>query len=74
VQALPLAKAGGDHTIPQSKAGWDHNVPPHHKATSEVVERFMEAIVFIKTPWPINSDEKYSMVNNAWQLPSEAQD
>jgi hypothetical protein len=34
----------------------------------------MEAIVFAKTPWPIISDEKYSMVDEAWQLAIEAQD
>jgi len=34
----------------------------------------MEAIVFTKTPWPIISDEKYSMVDEAWQLAIEAQD
>jgi hypothetical protein len=26
-QALPLPKAGGDHSVPQPKAGGDHNVP-----------------------------------------------
>jgi hypothetical protein len=34
----------------------------------------MEAIVFTKTPWPIMSDEKYSMVDEAWTLAIEAQD
>jgi len=34
----------------------------------------MEAIVFTKTPWPIISDEKYSMVDEAWNLVIEAQD
>jgi hypothetical protein len=34
----------------------------------------MEAIVFTKTPWPILSDEKYSMVEEAWKLAIEAQD
>jgi hypothetical protein len=34
----------------------------------------MEAIVFTKTPWPIISDEKYSMVDEAWKLAIEAQD
>jgi hypothetical protein len=32
----------------------------------------MEAIVFTKTPWPIISNEKYSMVDEAWQLALEA--
>jgi hypothetical protein len=75
VQALPLPKAGGDHNMPQQKpGGGDHNVPQHQKATFEVAKRFMEAIVFTKTPWPIISDEKYSMVDEAWQLAIEAQD
>jgi len=34
----------------------------------------MEAIVFTKTPWLIISDEKYSMVDEAWKLAIEAQD
>jgi hypothetical protein len=33
----------------------------------------MEAIVFSKTPWPIISNKKYSMVDEAWQLAIEAQ-
>jgi hypothetical protein len=75
VQALPLPKAGGDLNVPQQKpGGGDHNVPQHQKATFEVAKRFMEAIVFTKTPWPIISDEKYSMVDEAWQLAIEAQD
>ena len=54
--------------------GGDHNVPQHQKATFEVAKWFMEAIVFTKTPWPIISDEKYSMVDEAWNLAIEAQD
>jgi hypothetical protein len=73
-QALPLLKTGGDQNVPQPKAGGDHNVPPHQKATFQVAKRFMEAIVFTKTPWPIISDEKYSMVDEAWTLAIEAQD
>jgi len=34
----------------------------------------MEAIVFTKTPWPIISEEMYSMVDKAWLLAIEAQD
>jgi hypothetical protein len=75
VQALPLPKAGGDHNMPQQKpGGGDHNVPQHPTATFEVGTRFMEEIVFTKTPWPIISDEKYWMVDEAWQLAIEAQD
>jgi hypothetical protein len=75
VQVLPLAKAGGDQNVPQQKPGsGDHNIPQHHKAMFEVAKRFIEAIVFTKTPWPIISDEKYSMVDEAWKLAIEAQD
>ena len=73
-QALPLPKAGGDYSVPQPKAGGDHNIPQHQKATFEVAKQFMEAIVFTKTPWPIISDEMYSMVDKTWQLAIEAQD
>jgi len=73
-QALPLPKSGGDQNVPQPKAGGDHNVPQHQKPTFEVAKRFMEAIVFTQTPWPIISDEKYSMVDKAWKLTIEAQD
>jgi hypothetical protein len=34
----------------------------------------MEAIVLTKTPWPILSDDKYSMVEQAWKLAIQAQD
>jgi len=74
VQALPLPKAGGDQNISQPNAGGDHNIPQHQNATFEVAKRFMEAIVFTKTPWPIISDGKYSMVDEAWKLAIEAQD
>jgi hypothetical protein len=73
-QALPLPKAGGDQNVPQRKAGGDHNVPQNQKATSQVAKRFMEAMVFTKTLWPIISNEKYSMVDEAWKLAIEAQD
>jgi hypothetical protein len=75
VQALPLPKAGGDQNVPQqTSGGGDHNVPQHQTATFEVAKRFMEIIVFTKTPWPIISNEKYSMVDEAWHLAIEAQD
>jgi len=66
--------AGGDHSVPQPKAGGDHDIPLHRQATFEVAKRLMEAIVFTNTPWPIISDEKYSMVDKAWQMAIEAQD
>jgi len=43
-------------------------------ATFEVVKWFMEAIVFTKTPWPMISNQKYSMVDEVWKLAIEAQD
>jgi hypothetical protein len=55
-QALPLPNASGDQRIPQIKAGGNHNIPQHQTATFEVVKRFMEAIVFTKSPWPIISN------------------
>ena len=75
VQALVLPNmSSGDHNIPQPKASSDENVPQHQKATFEVTEMFIEAIVFTKTPWPILSNDKYSMVEEAWKLANEAQD
>jgi len=73
-QVLPLPKAGGDHDVPQPNASGDHNVPQHQKATFEVAKRFIKGIVLTKTPWPIICDEKYSMVDKAWQRAIEAQD
>jgi hypothetical protein len=73
-QALPHPKAGGDHSVSQPKAGGDHNVSQHQKTTFEVAKRFMEQILFTKTPWPIISNEKYSMVDEACLLAIEAQD
>jgi hypothetical protein len=73
-QALPLLKTGGVQNVPQPKAGGDHNVPQLQKASFKVAKRFIEAIVFTKTPWPIISDAKYLMVEEAWELAIEAQD
>ena len=73
-QARPLRISSGDQNVSQPKAGADQNVPQEQKATVEVVKRFMEAIVFTKTPWPIISNDKYSMVEEAWKLAIDAQD
>jgi len=73
-QALPQPKSSGDQNAPQPKAGADQNIPQHQKATFEIANRFMEAIIFTKTPLPILSDDKYSMVKEAWKLAIEAQD
>jgi len=73
VKALPLPKAGGDQSVPQRKASGDPHVPQHQTATIEVAKRLMEEIFFTKTPWPIISDEKYSMVDDACKLGIDAQ-
>jgi hypothetical protein len=65
-------KSSGDQNSPQPKASSDQHIAHHQKATFELVKRFMEAIVFTKTPWPIVSDVKYSMVEEAWKLAIEA--
>jgi len=67
-------KSSGDQNSPQPKASSDQKVPQHQNATFEVEKRFMEAIVFTKTPWAILSDDKYSIVEEAWKLATEAQD
>jgi len=66
--------SSGDQNIPQPKASSDQNLPQHQKGTFEVAKRFMEAMVFTKNPWPIISDDKNSMVEEAWKLAIEAQD
>jgi hypothetical protein len=73
-QALPPSKAGGDQNVPQLKAGGNHNIPQHQKATFEVAKWFIEAIVFTRTLWPIISDEKYSMVDEARKQAIDVQD
>ena len=67
-------KSSGDQNISQPKASRDQNVSQHQKATFEVVKRFVEAIIFTKTPWPILTNAKYLMVEEAWKLVIEAQD
>jgi hypothetical protein len=74
VLALPLPKASGDQNLPQLKASGDHNVAQYNKATFEISKQFMEAAVIAKTPWPIISNVKYSMVDEAWKLAIEAKD
>jgi hypothetical protein len=73
-QALQQPKSSGDQNALQPKASADQNVPQYQKATFDVAKRFMKAIVFTKTPWPIFSDDKYWMVEEAWKLAIEAQD
>jgi len=49
-------------------------MPRLEKATFEVAKMFMEAIVFTMTPWPILSDDKYSMIGEDWKLAIDAKD
>jgi len=67
-------KSSGDQNISRTKASSDQNVPEHQKATFEVAKKFMEAIVFRKTPWPKLSDDKYWMVEEGSKIVIEAQD
>jgi len=71
---LLLPKASADQNVHQPKASRDHNVPQQQKATFEVLKQFMEAILFTKNPWTMISNDKYSMVDEAWKLAIEAQD
>jgi len=73
-QALPQPESSGYHNSPQPKASADQTGPQHRIATIEVATRSMEAIAFLKTSWPILSDDKYSMVQEAWTLAINAQD
>jgi hypothetical protein len=54
-------KSSGGQNIPQPKASSDQNVPQHQKATFEIANRFMGAIIFTKTPSHKISNDKYSM-------------
>ena len=72
-QVLPN-KSCGDQNAPWPKASSDYNVQQHQKATFKVVKWFMEAKVFTKTPWPILSYDKYSLVETTWKPAIEAQD
>jgi hypothetical protein len=72
-QVLPLSNASGDQSIPEPMADGEHNRPHHQKATYEGAEQCIEAMVFAKPPWPMISDERYSMVDEAWQLHIAAQ-
>jgi len=64
-QLLPQPKTTGHKNDQQPKASVEEIVPRQRKATFDVAKRFMEAIVFMKTPWPILPDDKYSMVEAA---------
>jgi len=72
-QALALCKSSGDQNIPQPKPSANQNIPQHQEATFEVDKSFMEAIVFMKTMWPIVSHDKYLMVDEPSNRAIEAQ-
>lgn len=44
------------------------------KVSFQVVKRSTEAIQFMKTPWPILSEEKYLMDEESWEVAIEEQD
>ena len=73
-QPFLLSNSSGDQNVPQPMASADQNVPQKQKATFEVAKSIVEAIVFRRTPWPISSDDQYSMVEEARKLADEAQD
>jgi len=66
--ARPLPKTSGDGNIPQFKASCVQADRNHNQATFEVVKTLMEEIMFTKTPWPILTDAKYTMVEKACKL------
>ena len=72
--AQALLKSSWDQNVPQPMASGKQNVPQHQKATFEVVNRFMEAIILTKTSWQILSDDKYSRDEEVWKLAIDAQD
>jgi hypothetical protein len=49
-------------------------VPEDQKEHVEVEKWFKEAILFTETTGPAISNEKYSIVDDTWQLAIEAQD
>jgi len=72
--ALPLYMSSGDLNVQLLKASREQNIPQCQITTGEVANWLMEAIIFMRTPSPILSDEKYWMANVAWKLTIEAQD
>jgi len=72
-QVLLQPKSSGEQNAPQPKPSADQNIPQHQMATLEVLKRFMEAIVFTRTTWPILSDIQYSMVEHTGNVTIGAQ-
>jgi hypothetical protein len=72
--ALPLPKPSADKNVPQPKASRDQNATDHQNITFELVKRLMERIIIAWTPWPIISNDKHPMAENAWKLAIDVQD
>jgi hypothetical protein len=73
-QMLLQTKSSGEQNTPQPKNSADQNIPQHPKVPFDAAKRFMEAIVFIKTPWSIFSDDMYTMVEEARTVAIAAED
>jgi len=71
-EALPLHMSCGDQNVPQPKASADQNIYQHQEATFEIAMRFMEAIIIVKTHWPLLSNGMSSMVEEDWRLANKA--
>ena len=70
-QALLEFKSSGDHNAPQSQASADQNVPQHQNGAFEVGKRFMETVVFTKTPLQIFSNHKHLIIEDASNCAAE---
>jgi hypothetical protein len=73
-QVLPQLESSGDQNALQPKARDDQNIQQYQKVTINIAKRFLEAIVFTKTPWPILSYHKDLMVEESLKLTIEVQD
>jgi len=67
-QALPLPQSSRNLDVPQCKAIGDLNVAQCQRATFDIAKWIMDATIFTKTPWPVLSNKKCSMVDQSWKL------
>lgn len=72
-QAHPLPLSDVDQNVPQLKASRHQSISQYLRATSDVAKRFIETIVFMKTPSPIISDDKFPMADKCQKRLNEAQ-
>lgn len=72
-QALLLSMSSADQNFQQPNACGDDNDSKPQEALFEVTMRFIQAIVLMKTPWPLISDEKIWIGGTSWILAIEAQ-